>query len=481
MNDVKTDNQSRTETLRAVNPGTPKTELQPSASFRKKEIKLAVIGGGSSQWMISLMRDVYLLDEIEGGEICLVDPKTEHVQAVAEMLQAFNRTRNKTYRISVMENRKEALVQADFVLTTFSPGSMDSFENDLEIPLKYGIFQPVSMTVGPCGISAAIRTAPVAYEIVEEMEQLCPGAWLLNVTNPMSVVTRAMNLAARTVKVVGMCHEVHALPHYLTETLGIKWPEGVSVLDFMYRWLAAEGYEYTIAGVNHCPWLTEIRHHGEDLIPTIHRYCTEHWGKDTRTAKYAMCRTFGYLPLAGDRHLVEFWPSLCNVRNGFAKGYGVRKTTVDSRRHGVERSLDQVRRIARGEEQISWNQSAEELTEIMRAILNETTTVATVNLPNCGQITNMPREVVVETLATISAKGVAPKFCGELPGSVGTLMRLHADIHELTLRASLEGNREFLVQALSLDPLSAQADFSEIGQLADDLLNANRAWLPRFF
>lgn len=446
-----------------------------------RHIRLAVIGGGSSQWMTGLMRDFYLLDEVGGGEIRLVDPKSEHVQAVADMLRAFNRMRSKDYDITVVDSRQEALKGADFVITTFSPGSMDAFENDLEIPFKYGIFQPVSMTVGPCGISAAIRTAPVAYDIVEDMEEMCPGAWLLNVTNPMSVVTRAMNLAARTVKVVGMCHEVHALPYYLTDTLGIRRPAGVSILDFMYRWLANEGYEYTIAGVNHCPWLTEFQHRGEDLLPVIRRFCAEHWGRETMTAKYLLCHTFGCLPLAGDRHLVEFWPSLCNIRNGYATKYGVRKTTVDARRQGVEKSLASVRRIARGEEQVDWNRSAEEMTGIMSAILNRTTTVGTVNMPNRGQIANMPRDAVVETLAVIGPDDVVPKPSGSLPGPIGSLMRLHADIHELTLQAGLEGNRDLLIQALSLDPLSAQADLSEMGQLADELLVANKPWLPRFF
>ena len=107
---------------------------------------LTVIGGGSSQWMKSLMRDVYLLDEIDGGEIRLVDPKRENVEAEARMLETFNQVRNKGYVISVTDDRKEALKNADFVMTTFIPGSMDPFYHDLEIPIKYGFRIPVLMT-----------------------------------------------------------------------------------------------------------------------------------------------------------------------------------------------------------------------------------------------------------------------------------------------------------------------------------------------
>jgi len=127
-------------------------------------MNLTVIGGGSSQWMKNLMRDVYLLDCVDGGEIRLVDPRRDAVEAVAGMLRAFNGMRNKDYAISVTDDRREALEGADFVMTTFSPGSMDAFYHDLEIPIEYGIQIPVSMTVGPPGVSAALRTAPVASD-----------------------------------------------------------------------------------------------------------------------------------------------------------------------------------------------------------------------------------------------------------------------------------------------------------------------------
>jgi alpha-galactosidase/6-phospho-beta-glucosidase family protein len=459
-----------------------------------KKIVLTVIGGGSVNWMRTLMRDVFLLDEAEGGEIRLVDPNVEHAQAVAGMVRTFNRMRGKQYAVSVTPERRGALQGADFVMTTFSPGTMDAFFNDLEIPIKYGIRQPVSMTVGPCGISAAIRTAPVAYDVVQDMEKECPGAWLLNVTNPMSVVTRAMNLASTTVKVIGMCHEFHSFSSHAGRILGLEKPEGMNLLDYLYRWLPAQGLDYTVAGLNHFIWLTAARLNGKDVVPRIRQYADEHWATqvdplgvpssawhNNNEAKLAYCRQFGYLPLAGDRHLVEFWPALCNLRNGFGMKYGVFKTTVDQRRHMIERNLAYVQRIAAGEETVDWTRSAEEMTAIMQAILTNASVPAIVNAPNSGQITNVPPDVVVETLATVSAQGIAPRPSGALPGAVGSLCRLHADVHELTVQASLAGSRALFVQALSLDPTSAGADFSEIGQMADDFLLANKELLPRFF
>jgi alpha-galactosidase len=244
-------------------------DLNTDAAPPPIAVILTVIGGGSSQWMINLMKDVYLLDAAEGGEIRLVDPDQPGAAAVASMLQRFNRERRKDYSISVVDDRAEALAGADFVMTTFSPGSMDAFEYDLEVPIRYGIRQPVSMTVGPAGISASLRTVPVAYEIVQDMERQCPDAWLLNVTNRMSTVTRAMNLAANSVRVVGLCHEFHSFAALAREIFGLQPPPDTNVVEQLYQWLPERGLDYTVAGINHFIWITRAELDGRDVIPRI--------------------------------------------------------------------------------------------------------------------------------------------------------------------------------------------------------------------
>ncbi len=463
-----------------------------------RKIILSVIGGGSVNWMPMLMRDIYLMDSVPGGEIRLIDPETTHAEAVADMLRAWNGLRGKGFEIRTLNDYHGALDGSDFVLTTFSPGAMDAFENDLELPVRFGICQPVSMTVGPCGISAALRTVPVAYEIVEEMEKACPGAWLLNVTNPMSAAVKGFSLAAKTVKVVGLCHEYHsAMIRYVGPIIGLPKPEGMDALTYLYAYLPAQGVDATVAGLNHFIWLTGLSREGVDLLPVVRAHCEAHWGwggaapgdafsvgdpfGEAAAVKFALCRRFGYLPLVGDRHLVEFMPSLCNPQNGYGMAYRVFKTTVDARRRGKADQLSNIRGMASGESRMRWTRSGEELPNILRAVLEGTETDAIVNVPNAGQIANLPSGPVVETHARVSADGIAPRPAGCLPGAVGTLCRLHADVHLLTVAAALEGNRAKLVEALSLDPLSAPMDFSDIEKLAELLLHANKPWLPRFF
>ncbi len=480
------------------------------------EFTITVIGGGSVNWMPTLMRDLYLLDSVDGGEIRLVDPGMERAHAVKGMLEQFNKQRNKNYRISVHADRREALPGTDVVLCTFSPGGIEAYHYDLQVPMKYGIIQPVSGTVGPCGISNALRTVTEAYDIVADMEELCPQAWMISETNPMTAVTKAMNLAAKNVRVIGMCHEFHAFGDISKMIMGFEPPADLPLLDYLYEWLPQEGFDYTIAGINHFIWLTKAELHGEDVLPRIRAFAEEHannrsvkrafeknraqtqpefenWaprdGEDDFDlypwenhweAKLAACRRFGHLSIGGDRHMIEFIPSFCNSTNGFGMQYGVNRTTGDHRKHLMDIRLEEIKAYADGSKEVTWLKSPEEMTTVLNGILTDTPTPCIVNLPNTGQISNMPEGAIVETFATVNGSAVTPKDSGALPSGIATYARLHNDIIELTVQAGLEGNMGKLKEALSLDPLCGTMDFRDIDAMAEDMVMATRKWLTRF-
>lgn len=460
------------------------------------KIKIAVIGGGSVNWMRGLMRDIYLMDAADGGEIRLVDPNVEHVTSVRNMLLKFNEKTGKDFSISIVEDRKDALRGCDFVLTTFSPGAMDAFFNDLEIPVKYGVRLPVSMTCGISGISAAIRTVPVAYEIAQDMEQVCPGAVLLNVTNPMTAVTKAFNIPARTITVYGICHEIFSLRRFTEKIFGITMPQGMRIGTYLYSYLHEQGFDYTVAGLNHYIWLTKAAYHGEDVIGKIRQFAMEHDGledlpenyqatnsySNNCQAKLALCRQFGYLPIPGDRHLIEFMSSLCNNQNGFGMEYGVLKTTVDSRRLDKVMQKKDIDDIASGAKEVSLYRSGEDIADIMQSYIEKTELITVCNRPNIGQISNLPEGAIVETLVKKEKDGtITPLPAGDLPRPIHHLCYLHTGIIEMAVEAALKGDRELLIEAMSIDPSTGTMDFSKIPQLCDDLLMANRKWLPRFF
>ena len=460
------------------------------------KIKIAIIGGGSVNWMRGLIRDIYVLKGVEGGEIRLVDPNIPHVTSVRNMILKYNEVSDKQFDVSIEEDRKKALTGCDFVITTFSPGAMDAFFNDLEIPIRYGVRLPVSMTCGVSGISAALRTVPVAYEITQDMEEVCPGAVLLNVTNPMTAVTRAFNLPAKTVKVFGICHEIHALPHYLGRILGLHAPEGMSVSRYLYSYLHEIGFDYTVAGINHYIWLTKATLNGEDMLGKIRLFAMENqtlYPQDPHDpgtnpyannaqAKLALCRQFGYFPIPGDRHLIEFMSSLCNTHNGYGMNYGVLKTTVDSRRMDKILQKQEIDRIASVEVPVNLQHSGEEVMDIMQAYVDGSEMLTICNRPNIGQISNLPKDVIVETFVRKEKDGsITPIPAGDLPRPVHHICYLHSSINEMVVEAALKGDRQLLIEAMSLDPSTGVMDFSHIPDLCDDLLHANKKWLPRFF
>ncbi|MCF6175477.1 MAG: hypothetical protein L3J71_06905 [Victivallaceae bacterium] len=445
-------------------------------------IKLAVVGGGSVNWMRILMKDFYLAENINGGEIRLIDPQQDDVELVASLLKFYNIEQQKSYKIIIASTLEEGLAGVDFVITTFSPGSMDAFMHDLEIPVKYGIRLPVSMTVGAGGISAALRTVPVCYELVEKMEKWCPGAWLLNVTNPMSCVTKALNLAARTVKVVGLCHEFTAF----REILGKVIPELAKSKDLMsddeyfYEYLTECDFDYTVAGINHFIFLTQAKYQGNDVLPRFREYCSSALANEINV-KYTICQNFGYLPIPGDRHLVEFLANLCNPLNGYGMKYNVAKTFVDARRLVKMGQRAEIKAIVSKEQAVSWQKSSEQLVTILESIVFDKTCNAIVNLPNQGQIENLPAGAIVETFAELRDGKFTPRKSGKLPAPIDSITRLHIDVQELTVQAALAGDRNKLINALSIDPISGLADFQEIPKMAEELLVANKAHLPRFF
>ena len=143
--------------------------------------------------------------------------------------------------IETTVDRAAALRDADFVVVTISTGGFASMAHDLEIPARYGIRQSVGDTVGPGGISRALRNIPVLVDIARDMERLCPDAWLLNITNPMTCLTRAV-ARETSIRVVGLCHEVVIMSWFVAIACGVQ----------------ADDVGFAITGVNHLPWITEL-------------------------------------------------------------------------------------------------------------------------------------------------------------------------------------------------------------------------------
>jgi alpha-galactosidase len=437
--------------------------------------KIALVGGGSYQWGPKIILDVALKPELRRGTLVLHDINAE---ALDDMFDWGEKALNQADADLLLEKTlrvEDALEGADFVVLSISTGGLDATALDLEIPAQYGVVQTVGDTVGPGGHFRALRNIPVVVEIARTMERLCPDAVLLNLTNPLTALTRAVTKAT-SIRAVGLCHE-------LFSTLGM--------LSKMFD-APEEAINVRVAGVNHFIWVTDVSVRGRDV--TEDAFCRISGGEAREIAladaagdtdpfvntwgfRTELCGLYGHLPAAGDRHLCEFVPGYLSDEKERER-LDLRVTTVDVRRERLAADRESVRRMVRGDEPIPTGPSREEISDIMAAVWTGEDSVNIVNLPNAGQVRDLPLGAVVETYGALNGTGASGIVFGELPPPVAALVHPHVFNQEATVQAGLTGDRDLAFRTFVNDPLVAsQADARA---LFDEMFEAHSAYLPQF-
>lgn len=429
----------------------------------------------SYNWMPKLLTDLALTRDLS-GTIVLHDINTQALGEIERYAGKVLTAATSDFAVETTTDLDRALDGAEFVVVTITTGGLDTMALDIDIPLRYGSYQSVGDTVGPGGLSRALRNVPALVSIAQTMERRCPDAWMLNLTNPMSVLTRAVARTTR-IKVVGLCHEL----------MGVR-----AGLMRMFD-AAADDIEVSVAGINHLIWLLDLKIRGHDGFGMVRDYFARAgqvplkadrgaWSEpfqDRWQLKLALLDVYGYLPAAGDRHLAEFFPYFLTDATHQGADYGVALTTIEHRRQQVAQARDRVVEVIDGRAPLaSLERSHEATADIVAAVANGRSVRTIVNLPNIGQVDNLPREAVVETLAEIGAAGAQPLCVGALPeGILGTVQQ-HVANQEMIVEAALNGDRRLALQTLVNDPLVR--NFGSAPRMLDELLQAHAAYLPQF-
>jgi len=435
--------------------------------------RICFVGGGSYNWMPKLLGDLALERELSGTIVLHdINPTAlNDIQAYGRKLMA---TTGAEFNIETTTDLERGLDGAEFVVVTITTGGLETMRLDLEIPERYGIYQSVGDTVGPGGLSRALRNVPVLVQIAKTMERVCPDAWMLNLTNPLTVLTRAVSLTT-SVKVMGLCHELFGVRGALIRMFG-GTPD-----DFQWR----------VAGINHLIWLLDMTIRGQDGLAMVRDFVSSGksvplppsrgaWHEpfvDRWQLKLKLFELYGALPAAGDRHLAEFFSWCLTDATQRGADLGVLLTSIADRQQQVGSARAAVRAAIEGEfpEVV---RSPEATADIIAAVANGRSTRTIVNLPNTRQIDNLPRGAVVETLAEITSAGAFPHTVGALPLGVLSTLEPHVANQELIVHAALTGDRQLALQAIVNDPLVASLDIAR--SLLDDLLEAHAPLLPLF-
>ncbi|MBV8717454.1 MAG: hypothetical protein JOZ65_20525 [Chloroflexi bacterium] len=438
------------------------------------ETRICFIGGGSYNWMPKLLGDLALTPDLE-GTVVLHDINRAALDDIERYgKRVFDHTGSR-FRIETSTDLDRALDGAEFVVVTITTGGLDSMALDLDIPERYGIFQSVGDTVGPGGLSRALRNVPVMVGLAQAMERRCPDAWMLNLTNPLTVLTRVVTMSTR-IKAMGLCHELFGVRGALMRMFG------GSVSDFEMR----------VAGVNHLIWILNMTIRGRDGLQMVREAAAEgrtpplppHRGDwhepfvDRWKLKLKLFELYGALPAAGDRHLAEFFPYFLIEETGQGADYRVQLTRIAHRRQQVATARSAVQAAIAATDPPEVTRSSEATADIVSAVVNGRSVRTIVNLPNTGQIDNLPRGAVVETLAEITSAGAQPLVVGALPYGVLSTVEPHVVNQELIVRAALEGDRQLALQAMVNDPLVH--DLPKAEAILDEFLAAHAEYLPQF-
>lgn len=426
--------------------------------------RVTFIGGGSLMWMPTLLRDCCLTPELAGFELVLHDLDPAAVAVMVALGRKMIREFGADLSISSSAFRPRALAGARFVVIGISTGGLEAFGRDLAVTAAFGVRHPVGDTAGPAGISRALRNVPVFDSIARDVLAVCPDAWVLNHSNPMTALTRAMTRLPG-VKAAGLCHGVREGEACIRAALGI--PDAARV-------------RVDAAGINHFAWAVRCRIDGRDGWPALEKAMKAARRRppmpDYRLA-VALFARHGAFPCNPDPHTAEFLPDVLGPGCDRGRRYGLTFKTIAGRRARLVRLRRRVREWLAGP--VPPERSEEELTPVLAALVTGRPCEAVVNVPNQGQFADAPPDAVVESFGTVDHLGIRPLVSPPLPPAVRALALAHVRSEELTVEAALTGDRALLREAFAADPLARRVP--RLGEMIDRLLIANRRLLPRFF
>ncbi|NLS75897.1 MAG: hypothetical protein GXY76_01415 [Chloroflexi bacterium] len=446
--------------------------------------KIVLIGAGSAMFTRGLVAD--LIRDGNPWRVGLVDIDPAALAVAEGLSRRLVEHAGAPIELAASTDRRDLLPGADAVVTTIAVGGRRAWEQDVFIPRRYGVYQPVGDSVTIGGIFRALRMVPALVEIARDVQRLCPTAWFMNYANPMSVNCRAIRKATGA-PVVGLCHGVPEVHRYLARYMGVH-PDDVTS---------------TAVGVNHLTWFTELRYRGEDAWPLVNRRLGEEGGCSCGDAfpelgaraadaprwrdnpfSWGLYRAFRAFPAVLDRHVSEFFPALLHEGAYYGQTLGTECFSLEQTIARGDAIYEAMRAQAAGEVPLDESLlrrpagEGEKLIEILGALRSANGATYSVNLPNVGQVANLPRDVVLESPATATAAGLVPLALGELPAGLAAIMQRVVAVQELTAEAALAGDRKLVRQAVLAD--GALTDPAEARRLVDEMLAAHAAYLPQF-
>lgn len=445
-----------------------------------KKSKIVIIGAGSAIFTKTILCDLLSFDDIEIENISLVDINVQKLQVVKKMTEKMLAQVGWNTTVDVADNWEQVLPGAEFVINTIAVGGVEIYQRDLEIADKYKVSEAVGDIIGPTGIFRMLRAYPTILKMVKDMERLCPDAYFFNYTNPMAPICQALSKET-SIKVFGFCHSVQGTAKMLAEYLDVK-PESMS---------------YWCAGINHMAWYLQLKSEGKDVYPrlkeiakskeAIAEACTreeryhQHVGNEFNDGvRFEIMKYFDYYNSESPFHMSEYVPY-------FRKTPEMIKEWHVSKRWWLEHELsnddyyDELKKQVESDEEIPMPKGEEYAPNIIHAILTGKIFRANLNVMNTGLVTSFPNDCCVEVPCYADAEGIHTCYVGELPEALAGLNLTNINVHRLMSKAAVTRKKQYIYEAIQLDPLTAaMCTLEQIHDLTDELISNNYEYLSDF-
>ena len=440
--------------------------------------KIALIGAGSTVFTRNLCNDILLTPALQGSTIALMDIDAARLAQAKSLVEAIIERRGLPAQVEATLDRREAVRDAAYVITTFQQGGLDAYELDIEIPARYGVGQCVGDTLGPGGVFRSLRTIPVLIDLCDDMDNLAPDALLLNYVNPMAANCWAV-AAATGRPHVGLCHSVQGTGEMLARWCGVPYEDVIA----------------QCAGINHQAWFLEFRTKAEDLYPRLWEAIERPEIYGSEPVRIDLMRALGYFVTESSGHASEYVPyyrkSAAMIEDelvpAFANEHDVWfdfGRTGGYLRNCIRRAAaaaQEYEELLSGVRPLRTERSHEYGTYIIEAMETNQPARVNGNVPNWGLIDNLPEGCCVEVPCLVDGNGVQPVAVGRLPTQLAAMNRTGVNVQELIVEASLFGDRDAVHHAVMMDPLAAAVcTLPQIHDMVEEMLAAQEAWLPQF-
>lgn len=437
--------------------------------------KITFMGAGSTVFARNVLGDCMCSPALRDSEIALYDIDRQRLEDSEIILNAINKNVNegraqiKTYL--GVENRKEALRNATFVVDAIQVGGYDPCTiTDFEIPKKFGLRQSIADTLGIGGIMRGLRTIPVLEGFASDMEEVCPDALFLNYTNPMGILSGYMQRYTN-VKTVGLCHSVQVCSEKLLEKLDMK--------DKL------EGRVETIAGINHMAWLLDIKDkEGNDLYPEIRRRAAEMNAsqKHDDMVRFEYIKHLGYYCTESSEHNAEYNPFFIKSRYPeLIEKFNIPLDEYPRRCIEQIKGWEEERNSILKDGKITHDRSKEYASYIMEAVVTNQPYKIGGNVINNGAIENLPADACVEVPCLVDGTGVNPCRVGRLPVQLAAMNMSNINVQLLTIEAAATRKKEYIYQAAMMDPhTGAELSIDDIVKMCDELIDAHGDYMKMY-